>query len=642
MFTDMVDSTHLAQTDERTALALIEEQERIARPIVEAHHGRLVKSTGDGLLLELPSALDAIESAVELQKQVLDRNARPGVVALRLRVGVHLGDVQRRDQDIFGDAVNVAARVESAAEAGGIVISESVYNQVRNKVHYGLEPLGPQVLKGVSEPIGLYRVGVPGAAAAPSRAAHPRLAVLPLANISPDAKDEYFADGLTEELIAVLSKIPGLRVIARTSVVPYKSSAKSVAQIGSELGVGSILEGSVRKAGDRLRITLQLIDVPSQEHVWSERYDRELSDVFAIQTEVAESTAKAIRVELSDRAREFIRRSPTSDLAAYELYLRAILRADELDHRWFRESIEMLEEAIRRDPEFALAYAQLGHRFVQAAGDYLPHHEGLDRARALITRALELDPELSEAHSALGNLAMQADHDWPRAEREFERAITLNPSNTMARVSYSTLLRVLGRFPEAEHQLRMAVETDPKSATPRWLLVDIALMHHSVADAQARLRELLPEDPSPRMTHVAFAVRYAMDRRTVEAHRELELAGPPTALLVRVGRAIVLAMIGEPQEARALLAELEGGAPHEFVSNDFVAMLYSVIGEKEKALTLLETLKREGESGLWLRYSSPAFDPIRGDPRFLAALQGLRLPAEVLERAVHPLTTDGR
>jgi len=635
MFTDMVGSTQLAQKDERSALALIEEQEKLARPVLTAHHGRWVKSTGDGFLAEFSSALDAVECAVEFLGRVSERNRRPGGTPLRVRVGVHLGDVQRRAGDIFGDAVNVAARVESAAEAGGICISGPVYELVRNKVAYTLERLGAQTLKGVAEPVELYRVVASAASpgSPPREATVPRLAVLPLANISPDPKDEYFADGLTEELISVLSKIPGLRVIARTSVIPYKSTSKSAAQIGTELGVSSILEGSVRKAGDRLRISLQLIDAGSQEHVWTESYDRQLSDVFAIQTEVAESTAKAIRVELSDRAREFLGRAPTANLQAYDLYLRATLKSDEISSETFRASVTLLEEAIQLDPRFALAYAHLGDRYVQGAGDYLPHHEGFARARPFVTRALELDPDLSEAHASRANLAMQEEHDWALAESEFERAVTLNPSNARARVTYSSLLRVLGKSEQTERQLWAAVETDPKWWVPRYLLVDMALDREDLALAGERVRQLVGAEFETPMLHFDFAIKYAEWGRFEEARRELDLAGSPPGLLPRVARALILADMHEPGEARTLLAELTGEEPHEFISRDYVAALYAVVGEKEKALDLIEACAKEGESGLWLRFRLSSFDAIRDDPRFVAALRSFHLPEEAIRSA---------
>ena len=638
MFTDMVESTQLAQKDERSALKLIEELEKLARPVLTAHHGRWVKSTGDGFLAVFPSSLDAVECAVEFQGRVRERNLRPGATPLRVRVGVHLGDVQRRSGDIFGDAVNVAARVESAAEPGGICISGPVYELVRNKVSYPLEGLGAQTLKGIAEPVELYRVvgESRGTGAPPRDGSVPRLAVLPLANISPDPKDEYFADGLTEELISVLSKIPGLRVIARTSVTPYKSSSKSAAQIGSELGVTSLLEGSVRKAGDRLRISLQLIDAASQEHVWTESYDRQLSDVFAIQTEVAESTAKAIRVELSDRAREFLGRAPTSNLQAYDLYLRAVLKSDEFTAEGFRASVALLEEAVRLDPRFALAYAILGDRYVSGAGDYLPHREGFARARSYVTRALEIDPDLSEAHSSRGNLAMQEEHDWALAGAEFERAVTLNPSNARARVSYSTLLRTIGKGEDAERQLWAAAEIDPKWWIPRYLLIDLALERDDLALAQERFRELnVPDLPTP-MIHLGFALLHTEKGQFAEARREIDLAGHPSNFLYRIGRALVLGAMGDLEPAQALLTELTGEAPHEFVATDFVAALYAVVGEKEKALDLIEAAAKEGESGLWLRYRLPMFDPIRDDPRFVAALRSFHLPEDVVRSRADP------
>jgi len=630
----MVGSTELAQRDEQAALALIEEQERIARAALEAHHGRWVKSTGDGLLAEFPSALDAVECAVEFQRRVGERNARPDVVPLHVRVGLHVGDVQGREGDIFGDAVNVASRVEAAAVADGICVSEPFYAQVRNKVAYRFEPIGARSLKGIAEPMALYRVVVAAPASATVRpaTATPRLAVLPLANISPDPHDEYFADGLTEELIAVLSKLPSVRVIARTSVVPYKSSPKSVAQIGAELGVTSILEGSVRKSGDRLRITLQLIDVASQEHIWSEKYDRELADVFAIQTEVAERTASAIRVELSERAREFLRRTPTQSLPAYELYLRAVQlgEAEFFSAEAFRESVALLEGAIERDPDFALAHAQLGHRLVLGAGDYLPHREGFARARREILRALELDPELSEAHAALGNLRMQEDHDWDGARAEFERALLLNPSNAIARVSYGTLLRVLGRHADAEEQFRFAYEVNPGAWTPRWLLIDSALLRLDEAEAKARYRALIPVDLNPMLSHLAFAALYAELGRPDDARRELAAAGTSSNPLMRLARAIVLGTLGDLDEPRALLAELTAAPPSQFVSAEYLPALYAMLGEKEKALDLLEQSVRAGESGLWIRQLMPAFDGIRDDPRFVAMLRSFRLPDEAL------------
>jgi adenylate cyclase len=640
VFTDLVDSTRLAQANEPRALQLIQDQEDLARPLIAEHRGRLVKSTGDGLLIEFGSALDAVEMAVALQRGVRTRNAGAGVTPMQLRIGVHLGDVNRRGRDILGDAVNIAARVESVAQPGEIVLSESVYEQVHNKIGYSLEALGAQTLKGVRDPIRVFRVrwaaaeaGSPRAPAGMEKGVATRLAVLPLTNISPDPKDEYFADGLTEELIAALSRIQGIRVIARSSVASYKASTKSAAQIGSELGVGSLLEGSVRKAGDRVRISLQLVDVTSQEHAWTETYDRQLADIFAIQSEVAESTAKAIRVELSEGARDYIARPPTSSLRAYELYLQSGFREDAPDERIFRRSRGNLEEAIRLDPTFAGAQARLGNLFVQAAGDWMTHVEGFALARKHITRALELDPELPEAHAALANLVMQSEHDWARAEKEFERALALNPSDTGARMTLATLLTVLGRTDEAERQMWQALETDPASEHPGHFLVESALTRGDIELARERQRTLLLQDGRPDWTHLSFAVTYARLGLVPEARQELREFGPPTTLLMRIGRALVLSLLGEPAEARDLLDDIARNPNLGFVSQDFVAALYAAVGENERALDLIARLAKSGESGLWLRYQIPIFDAIRDDPRFVGALRAMNLDPGAWKRS---------
>jgi TolB-like protein len=300
-------------------LELLEQHRQFLRPIFSKHRGREVKTIGDGFLVEFGSALEATLCAIDIQSSVhslfLERGAR-----LQKKVGIHVGDVVSQGEDLLGDAMNVASRIEPLAEPGGICISEQVHDQLRNKIPNRLENLEPKALKNVRFPTDIDRVVLPWATPATPLAspAPTGLAVLPFANISPDLRDEYFADGLTEELISVLSQLRGLRVIGRTSVTPYKSTAKGVSQIGAELGVSSLLEGSVRRFGNQLRITVQMIDVLTQGPVWTNAYDRELTDVFAIQTEIARRAARQLKVnvraaeEARLEARPTIRPVPTS------------------------------------------------------------------------------------------------------------------------------------------------------------------------------------------------------------------------------------------------------------------------------------------------------------------------------------------
>jgi adenylate cyclase len=637
VFTDIAGYTTLTQADEGGALRLVQEQEKLVRPLLEAHRGRKVKSMGDGLLLEFPNALDAVEWAVDLQRHVHERNAREGVPPFRIRVGIHLGDVERRGTDIFGDAVNIASRVEPIAEPGGVCLSAQVYDQVHNKVPYQIETLGPQRLKGVRDPVEIYRVVLPWGAGTPAPGpVVPRLAILPFANISPDPKDEYFADGLTEELISVLSQIRGLRVISRTSVNQYRGTSKQIAQIGSELGVDSVLEGSVRKAGDLLRIAVQLIDVRTDEHRWSQTYDRKLENVFAIQADVAERTAGALKVELVRSEQDAIRERPTSSLAAYESYLRGI-QAFRLYEGFGSEETDQsaekyFEAALREDPQFSAAYSYLANHLLAAMGLTRAGREVFPRARELVAEALKLNPTSSDTHTAIGNLAMQADQDWVRAETEFREAIELNPSSSTAHFWYGYLLSTLQRFDEARAQYHLAIEVDPLWLLPRLNMISILCSVGDYESAIALTKKLSTDFGDRRPVVMLLLQVYLNAGRRDDAIAALERLPGPLDVSARTTRAAVLALLGQPEEARAMLAEWEGGRWKGYVSLVGPAQFYALWGESDKAIALLEQDYRDGDKVLWASYQTSFFDPIRDDPRFVACLRRMNLPTTLPRR----------
>ena len=435
MFTDMVGFTASAQTDEAGALRLLREQEELVRPILAAHHGREVKSTGDGFLVEFGSALHATECAVDIQRRMRERNSRSGGTRIELRIGVHLGDVEERDRDTFGDAVNLASRIGPCALPGEVCISGPVFDQVRNKVPHQLEKLATKTLKNVKFPGDLYRVIPPGTtpAHAPEGSPLTRIAVLPFVSISPDPADAYFADGLTEELITVLSQLRELRVIARTSVNQYRSTTKSITQIGSELGVGTIIEGCVRKADRRVRVTVQLIDVSSQEHIWAKTYDRELDDVFVLQSEVARLVAKHLKVK--PRPPEGPRLKARTPVRP-ESYL-AYVKGRTLLHVYSRATLEaaktQFELAIALDPTNGAAHSGLADATRLHGSFYpsVPRAQWDVIARQTAATAVELDPNLAEAHASLA-IILWDDYEHAAAEREFKIALTLNPSYSWA------------------------------------------------------------------------------------------------------------------------------------------------------------------------------------------------------------------
>jgi len=637
MFTDVVGFTASAQADEAAALSRLREQEKIVRPLLAPYGGREIKSTGDGFLVEFESALKAIECAVEIQRRLRERNSKAPQAPIQLRIGIHVGDIEEAGGDIFGDAVNVASRIVPLADPGGVCVSEHVFAHVRNKTPYPFEKLGRKSLKGLREPIEVYSVGLPWDDRRSSirSSSLPRLAVLPLVNISPDPKDEYFADGLTEELISVLSQIRGLRVIARTSVSQYKGTAKPIAQIGSELGVGSVLEGSVRKADSQLRITVQLIDVETEEHRWAHTYDRKLDNVFAIQAEVAERTAGALKVELLKSEREAIQETPTSSLAAYESYLRGIQAFREftgpvgMHEKADREAERYFDEAILEDPEFSAPLSYLANHLLGVMGITRSGKEILPRVRELVARALELNPNSSDAHTAAGNLAFQGDLDWTRAEAEFQQAIALNPSSSTARAWYGYLLGTLQRFDEAIKQDLVAIELDPLWLMPRNQLVGAHTCSGDLDGAITLLEKMSDAfRDAPRIRN-SLAYHYALAGRADDALKIVEPWAGATDLDTRALRATVLAILGRPEEGRGLVAEWEAGRWPQYISLPSVAGAYAFWGETDKAVALLERDFREGDKVLWSVYQDPNFDQMRDDPRFVAFLKEMKLPTHL-------------
>jgi adenylate cyclase len=638
LMTDTVGYSAATQADEAGTLALLREQEELVRPVVAAYRGREVKSTGDGFLMEFESALKATQCAIDLQRRIYERNALPDVRPFQIRIGIHLGDVELRGGDIFGDAVNIASRVEPLAEPGGICVSGAVREQVWNKLTSPLVKLPSTELKGIRAPVDLYRVVLPWISGAGPRREPglPRLAVLPFSNISPDPNDAYFADGLTEELIAVLSRIRDLRVLARTSVAPYKTTQKLAGQIADELGVSHFLEGSVRKAGDRLRITLQLIDAQTQEPIWAETFNRELTDVFAIQTEIAEHTAKALALGLGGVGRPPARRQPTEDLSAYEEYLKGVHAWQRTEAGFSDRAIAHFEEAIRRDPRFSLAYAQYASVLLQDLGDRRSGTEVAPKIESLVTKALELDPTLAEAHVARGNFAMQWELDWDRAETEFREGLRLNPSGGTSHAWYGLLLEAQRRFDEAIPQYQLAIGIDPGYWVFPIRLAATYLKMRDYASAIGVAAALVREHPDSPWHHIFLARTLLEAGRLGDAEKEVQVAeemgrgqvdGTDPFSRNRLIRSAVEAAKGNLVPTRELVNDLTEKAKTGYVPLTVIAALHARLGEDDRALELIERDLREGDHSLWFYGGDYDFRRLRKDPRFRELYRKIRLPA---------------
>jgi adenylate cyclase len=510
-------------------------------PKIAEHHGRIVKTTGDGMLVEFASVVDAVRCAVELQQSMPKRNA--GAAAhnrLELRIGINLGDVIVESDDLYGDGVNIAARIEALADAGGVFVSNTVHDQVRDRLPFVFEDLGAQQVKNIARPVRVYRVRDLGSAASPSAPIQPVLplpdkpsiAVLPFANMSGDPEQEYFVDGMVEEIITALSRIRWLFVLARNSSFTYKGQAVDVKQVGRELGVRYVLEGSVRKAGQRVRITGQLIDAATGAHLWADRFDGSLEDVFDLQDKVASSVAGVIEpaLQAAETARSAAR--PTADLTAYDLYLRAYAMVLG-SKRQVPEALRVLEQAIARDPRYgpALAWAAIccvrllmdggsedpaaerlkgadfARRALEVAGDdpgiladaasaLAYFGEDIGAMMALVDRALALSPNFARGwhvSGALRNWAGQSDI----AIEHVEAALRLSPR---ARIG-DPLIHIAGvhffsrRFDEAVPLLLLAIQEDPSFPAPyRYLAASYAHMGRldDAREIVARLRAITP------------------------------------------------------------------------------------------------------------------------------------------------------
>jgi adenylate cyclase len=629
MLTDMVGYTAAAQADERATLALRQEQEDLVRSLLVGHQGREVKSTGDGLLVQFESALKATECAVELQRRLHERNGRPGVTPIVLRIGIHLGDVEQQGTDIFGDAVNIAARIEPVAAPEGICISGAVYDQVRNKIPNRLEKLPPTALKGVLAPVDIYRVVLPwtGGDTPPVSSTATGLAVLPFTNISPDSRDEYIADGLTEELITVLSQLRELRVISRTSAMLYKATPKSASQIGAELGVSSLLEGSVRKAGNRLRITAQLIDARFDKHLWAKTFDRELDDVFAIQAEIAKEVAESLRLELRPVEEARLDSRPTVRPDSYLAYLRGLTLLRDNSAASLESARQQFELAISLDPTNAGAHGGLANSTRLLGLWYWDpsRTDWVERVRASAARAVELDPNLAEAHFGM-TAALFREQDYAGMEREFKLALSLDPSHAQAHSHYANLLEFVGRPEEALTEFRLA-----EAADPLWLpnlnqLAGLLIWIRRLDEAWAtleKIKALAPADPQ----YLWWLADYYFARSDVakglEAMRrsvELEPEGRPK----QVYQAWVLARSGESERARTIL-RLEEALPLFGQNPTFVAQVYAELGDLDECFRWLDKSFLAHDLPIMNIRLDPRYENVRQDARYQALLKKMNL-----------------
>ena len=629
MFTDTVGYTAATQTDESHTLRLLREQRELVRSALVANEGREIKALGDGFLVEFDSALKAVRCALEIQRLIHDRNAEPGQFPFQVRIGIHLGDVEAEGSDILGDAVNIAARIEPAADPGGICVSAAVRDQVWNKVAEQFERLPPRPLKGLKEETDLYRILLPWSrpAAPPAASAPARLAILPLTNISPDPADEYFADGLTEEVITALSQLRSLRVIARTSVTPYKSTTKGIAQIGAELGVASILEGSVRKSGNRLRVTFQLIDVKSEGHVWAQTYDRDLDDIFALQAELARQVVEVLRVELGAAEVARLEKRPPIRAESYLAYLKGRTLLYAPSRPALLAARDSFQQAIDLDAQNAAAYSGMADvSRMMGWWRIEPTDEAWDEAsRRWALHALELEPSLSEAHTSLA-LSLWSRYDIDGADREFRLAISLNPSYSVAHHWYAELLENRGRVEDAVAEFRLAEAADPLSPFHLAHFADLLIYLRRLDEALARIQKLGEVAPGDGLYLSTLADYHVAAGETESALKAIERGealdqDPVQKALWRLTYYLVA---GETERAKALLAR-EDVAAELARSHITMARTWADLGDLDACFRWMEGALAAHSFPVQQFLYDPRYERVRTDPRFRVLLERAHL-----------------
>ena len=476
---DMAGYSRLMEIDERSTLArLMTHRSELIEPGIAKNKGRIIKTAGDGMLVEFQSVADAVRCAVEVQERMRRRNSDvPEDRRIQFRIGINLGDIIFDEGDIYGDGVNIASRIEQLAEVGGICVTQAVYEQVADRIEVGFEDLGEKHLKNLSRPVRVWRValnrahgGPPDASSvAQQPASKPSVAVLPFANMSGDPEQEFFVDGLTEDILTELARHHELFVISRNSTFAYKGQAVSIRDVAARLGAQYVVEGSVRKSGGRLRVTVQLIDSATDAHIWAERYDRRIDDVFDLQDEVTAAIVATLPGRVEAAQRERITRKPTSSLAAYE----CVLAAKVLHHRSTREdnveAQKLIDRALALDRDYAHAHAWrgciLGQAWVHA------WCEDLDATFAEVVRELEtalaLDDNDADVHRILSAISVNR-NDLLKARYHQERALALNPNYDLVVVQQGELLTWLGSAEEGIEWIRKAMRLNPHHPERFW------------------------------------------------------------------------------------------------------------------------------------------------------------------------------
>jgi len=630
MFADIVGYTALMEKDESLAMNSRDRLKNKLEEVVNNHGGRLIQFNGDGALVSFTSTLESVKAATSLQLEMQNPPLVP------LRIGIHTGDVLVDGNSIYGDGVNIASRMESFAVPGSVFISSKAYDDIKNQKEVSAVSMGRYLLKNVQGQMEIFAVSnaglkIPDAEILEGKGEAVRqknILVLPFVNMSNDPEQEYFSDGLTEELISSLSKLHDTKVISRTTSMQYKNTTKDTKTIGKETGADFIMEGSVRKAGNNLRITAQFIDACRDVHLWAQSFRGTLDDIFDIQEDVSSKIVEALRLQLSSEEKTTLQKRYTDNTEAYQLYLQGMFFWKKRNEQGLTLATKYFEKALEKDPDYALAWAGIADT-LSLMGEYtnISRRVLYEKQMEAVHKALKIDPQLAEAHISLAISLMLNDWDWAGAEREFKLGLQLNPKNSTGHHWYAELLLFTGRPEEAFKEIDIAVDLDPVS---QGILKDKGIFQYYVGQNDEALKTALTTlelDPGFTPVHRLISLVYTAKGMFNDAIRENNRWGRLTGNKIKtdVALAHILASSGKKDEARKIIED--AGIENILSSNDYrgIALVYAALGEKEDAFEWLEKSYKHHEESLCSIKIDPKFDLLRNDARFTDILKKIGL-----------------
>ncbi len=634
MFTDIVGYTALMGDDEDKAFEILNKNRMLQKPLIEQYGGRCIKELGDGILACFTTVSDAVNAAIKIQEAC---NVSKDFL---LRIGIHHGEVVFEENDIFGDAVNIASRIQALAPIGGIWISESVHNNVSNKKEINTKFVRTETLKHVKDPVRVYEVIIKSNDVESFNSIRQKpknsipdksIAVLPFVNMSNDPEQEYFSDGMAEEILNSLSHLKELKVAGRTSSFQFKGKNIDLREVGEKLGVSTVLEGSVRKQGNRLRITAQLINVEDGFRYWSEKYDRNMDDIFAIQDEIALAITDQLKVTLLKEDREKITKNATQNAEAYELYLKGRFHINRRGSSIIR-GLNLFKQAIAIDRNYALAYAGYADaNQLSAVYSFLRGKEVMREVKKAAETAIKLDNSLGEPYGALGSYYAYFERNWPESKKSFRKAIELNPKYTQARSIYGLIYLswVEGNFEEAESQAQISTRLEPLSAIDyadlAWILYTAGRFEEALTYAQTGIEI----DAHSFLSQRIAGLCYIALQRYKEAIDTFQYLMTMSNRQQHALTALIWAYCGSKnfEEARNLMEELKQRSTTEYIAGTYAGLSAANLGELDMAFEYFERAYEDRDPILIsIKYSPYVPTSLRNDPRFQNLLDRIGFP----------------